>query len=46
MNRDVDPCEDFSQFVCGKFYQDDNYPEDYSIAWDWAFGKSELGSSH
>ena len=33
MNIEVDPCEDFSKFVCGKYYKDDNYPKNHGLAW-------------
>ena len=28
MNSSVDPCEDFSQFACGRFYKEAIIPED------------------
>ena len=28
MNKEVDPCEDFSEFVCGRFYKEKIIPED------------------
>ena len=36
INMEVDPCEDFSKFVCGKFYEDDSYPENHMLAWESA----------
>ena len=42
MNMEVDPCEDFSQFVCGKFYKNDNYPENYMLAYESARKQRKL----
>ena len=28
MNDKADPCEDFSEFVCGRFYKEQIIPED------------------
>ena len=36
MNINVDPCEDFQQFVCGKFLNDTETPETGVISVIWA----------
>ena len=41
MDAEVDPCEDFYQFVCGKFHKDDKYPENFGISWTWARKQGE-----
>ena len=41
MDLSVDPCEDFGQFVCGKFYKNDTYPENARLAVDFARNNRE-----
>ena len=32
MDMKADPCKDFSQFVCGKYYEDDTFPKFHQLS--------------
>ena len=41
MDMEADPCEDFSQFVCGKLYNNDTFPQNYRLSFDTASEKGK-----
>ena len=44
MDMKEDPCNDFSQFVCGKYYKNDTISETHSLSFDSAVNNRKLST--